>query len=206
MFERNRPKELIRTEINAAVKGLKSGRRLGDVKAAPDGFQRRLRDIDPGLSAHWNRVRCIWQIWGASKSFGQAVVLHVCEGDPSTGTYTPLDSRILELLRRMDGSKRDVVRELAEQNVQNLERAERNQVTQDADYAEQELGPRLKYDLTHEVSHSKSGISIGGMNLPKEDLKPKPFRAGRFGARPAPAHLAQKAMAYQPMDMDIEVE
>ena len=206
MFERNRPKELIRTEINAAVKGLKSGRRLGDVKPAPDGFQRRLREIDPGLSAHWNRVRCIWQIWGSSKEFGQAIVLHVCEGDPTIGTYAPLDARSLDMLRRLDGNTREVMDDLVEENIENQEREERHQVQQDAEYSEQELRPRLKHDLDNEVSHSLSGLSIGAVNVPKEDFKPEAFRKGRFGARPAPAHLANRTMAYQPTDMDIEVE
>ncbi len=206
MFERNRPKELLRTEMYAAIKGLQSGRRLGDVKVAPDGFQRRLRAIDPGLSAHWNRVRCIWQIWGASKEFGQAIVLHVCEGDPTTGTYEPLDTRVLTMLRRLDGKSRNVMNELEEENIENMEREERAQAQVDADYADQELRPRLKYDLNNEVSHSLSGLSIGAINIPKEDMKPEAFRKGTFGAKAPPAHLAQRAMAYQPMDMDIEVE
>ena len=189
-----RPSALVQTEIRAMIKGLKSGCRLGDVKTAPDGFQRRLRDIDPGLSAHWNRVRCIWQIWGPSRAFGQAIVLHVCEGEPAEGTYTPLDGRVLTMLRRMDGRSRNVIEEMAEESVENMEHAEKEQAAIDADYTEQELRPRLKYDLGHDVSHSKSGLSVGAVNVPKEDFQPNKFRKGKFGARPAPSHLAKRAM------------
>ena len=202
----DRPKPLVLAEQRAAIKGLKSGRRLGDIKSAPDGFQRRLRDIDPGLSAHWNRVRCIWQIWGPSRALGETVVLHVCEGEPTVGTYEPLETRVLTMLRRLDGQSRDVIKELAEENVENMEREERHQTKMDADYADQELRPRLKYDLNNEVSHSMSGLSIGAVNMPKEDVSVQAFRKGRFGAKAAPEHLAQRAMAFQPMDMDIEVE
>lgn len=204
MYSR-RPTALVNMELSAMIKGLKSGRRLGDVKVAPDDFQRRLKQIDPGLSAHWNRIRCIWQIWGTSKAFGQAVVIHVCVGDPKTGTFEPLDARVFHLLRYLDGQARNVIDEMADDNIELQEKEDRDQSAIDADYSREELQPRLAYDLSHDVVHSKSGISIGAINVPKEDMKAG-GRKGRFGAAPAPAHLSARTAAAHGMDMDIEVE
>ena len=183
---------------------------MGDLKEAPSYFQRKLRDIDPGLSAHWNRIRCIWQIWGTSRREGQAIVMHVCIGDATTGTFATLDGRVFQTLRQYDGRSRNVMDEMAESNIENVAKHDDEVEATDREFIEEEMQPRLEHDLNTEVSHSHSGVSVGAINIPKEDVNKmvaNRTRRGRFGARPAPMHLARQAVATeQELDIEIEVE
>ena len=180
-------------ELKASIKGLKSGLRLGTIRPAPTAYEKRLQEIDPTLSIHWNRIRCLWQVWRPSRQLGTEAVVHTVMMPDET--YRSFDERVITEFRRSDANARGrrVIDELIEENEALEEEWERDKEREEEDFIHYELEPAIKKDLNTEVSHSHSGISIGASNRPMEDVRAAPKPRYRFGAGKPPQGVAAEA-------------
>jgi hypothetical protein len=182
---------------------------LGDIKTAPLHFRLKLKDISAHLEVHWNRIRCIWQVFYPSVAMNRPeVVLNVMN---EMDVYAPLDDRTIQALKRADAHARgrDVMDELEQESLDRDEEVERDRQREEQDYRKFELEPALKHDLNTEVSYPKVEVSIGARNTSKEDLREaienKPERY-RFGSGTAPRRQVMAATGDPGLDFDIEVE
>ena len=159
----DRPPRLWYTEQRAAIRGLKSGRRLGDYPVPDRAFMASLRRYDPDMLATFNRVTERWIIWKFCPS-GWQIMMGVQD---DLQEYQPLGYQVLLTLAQMNVFARgwQGLEEVASQVRRERELERRHERGED-EYVSRQFAPTYKKEAEN---------LVGSINVPKEDIN-RPLR------------------------------
>ena len=142
-------------------------------RVPPEPFAKRLREVDPGLVAAWNKPKEQWDILRANSSqFEPYSVVLECVETRDTGVWDPegkrvvirqawpLDARVIKRLHEIDGQQGDaddfIDRMVSGPNEEARRQAEKKRRAMSAKGAE-----RLAYALYKDLNISKPKIAFG---------------------------------------------
>lgn len=111
--------------------------------AKPVGWDRKIREIDPGLSTVWNAMRRRWEIH-YDAGFGRGPQLAIVVGDGYN--FRPLDDRVIHTLRAGDTHKigAKAVCEIMEEGEKAYYRAQKAEQDRLTDAASREMADHTR--------------------------------------------------------------
>ena len=126
---------------------------------------RRVQQIDPRLTIRWMPHKERWGIYrrtlSESRTYHQDILVRVVKNED--GSYRPLDSRVLDDLRRADMHHRSWARHVAQMEAEQTRSEERRlaDLQDDAEAISGEIYPQVRREAEEQV---------GAVNVPREDV------------------------------------